>query len=97
MKINNLTIEGESHLVNHNPLYIGIVLKKRRVEKCISQEELSFRSSTTRTYISMLERNLKKPSLETIFAIAAAFEIKASEFIKEVEDHHEENQTEMIG
>jgi transcriptional regulator with XRE-family HTH domain len=78
-------------LINHKPLYIGIVLKRRRVEKCISQEELSFRTSTTRPYISMLERNLKKPSLETIFAIAAAFEIKASEFIKEIEEHHENN------
>ena len=67
------------------------------MEKCISQEELSFRSSTTRPYISMLERNIKKPSLETIFAIAAAFEIKASEFIKEIEEHHEKNQTEMTG
>jgi transcriptional regulator with XRE-family HTH domain len=84
-------------LVNQKPLYIGIVLKKRRVEKCISQEELSFRSSTTRTYISMLERNIKKPSLEKTFAIAAALEIKASEFIKEIEEHHEKNQTEMIG
>ena len=78
-------------MINHKPLYIGIVLKRRRVEKCISQEELSFRTSTTRPYISMLERNLKKPSLETIFAIAAAFEIKASEFIKEIEEHHEKN------
>ncbi|MEH7111534.1 helix-turn-helix transcriptional regulator [Neobacillus niacini] len=65
------------------------------MEKCISQEELSFRSSTTRPYISMLKRNKKKPSLETIFAIAAAFEIKASEFIKEIEDHHDQNQTEI--
>jgi transcriptional regulator with XRE-family HTH domain len=78
-------------LINQKPLHIGIVIKRRRVEKCISQEELSFRSSTTRPYISMLERNLKKPSLETIFAIAAAFEIKASEFIKEIEEHHENN------
>jgi transcriptional regulator with XRE-family HTH domain len=45
----------------------------------------------------MLERNIKKPSLEKTFALAAALEIKASEFIKEIEEHHEKNQLEMIG
>jgi DNA-binding XRE family transcriptional regulator len=34
----------------------------------------------------MLERNLKKPSLETIFAIAAAFEIKLPNSLKKLKN-----------
>jgi transcriptional regulator with XRE-family HTH domain len=73
-------------------LYIGIVLKRIRVGKCISQEEVAFRSSLNRAYISMLERNRSKPSLKIIFALAAALEIKPSEFIKEIEEYHEKHQ-----
>jgi transcriptional regulator with XRE-family HTH domain len=77
-------------------LYIGIVLKRIRIEKCISQEEVAFRSSLNRTYISILERNLSKPSLGIIFALAAALEIKPSCFIREIEEHHEKNQISFI-
>jgi transcriptional regulator with XRE-family HTH domain len=73
-------------------LYIGIVLKRIRVEKCISQEEVALRSTLNRTYISMLERNRSKPSLEIIFALAAALEIKPSEFIREIEEYHVKHQ-----
>jgi transcriptional regulator with XRE-family HTH domain len=73
-------------------LYIGIVLKRIRIEKCISQEEVAFRSSLNRTYISILERNLSKPSLGIIFALAAALEIKPSDFIREIEEYHEKHQ-----
>lgn len=77
-------------------MYIGIVLKRIRMEKCISQEEVAFRSSINRTYISMLERDLSKPSLKIIFALAAALEIKPSDFIRELEEHHEKNQISWI-
>jgi transcriptional regulator with XRE-family HTH domain len=77
-------------------LYIGIVLKRIRVEKCISQGEVALRSSLNRAYISMLERNLSKPSLQIIFALATALEIKPSDFIREIEEHHEKNQISFI-
>jgi transcriptional regulator with XRE-family HTH domain len=66
------------------------------MEMCISQEEVAFRSSLTRTYISNLERNLSKPSLGIIFALAAALEIKPSVFIREIEEHHEKHQISFI-
>jgi len=44
----------------------------------------------------VLERNLSKPSLEIIFALAAALEIKPSDFIREIEEHHEKNQIGFI-
>jgi len=63
----------------------GKTLKDIRTQKGISQQELAFMTELDRTYISMLERNLRQPSLETVFKISAALGLKASEFIRMIE------------
>lgn len=63
----------------------GVTLKLIRAEKGISQQELAFITDLDRTYISMLERNLRQPSLETVIKIANALGYKASEFIQMIE------------
>ena len=68
---------------------IGTVLKCVRKSLKLSQEELAHRSSLDRTYISMLERNIKQPSITTIFLLAEALEMKPSEFVKLLEDEFE--------
>lgn len=44
----------------------------------LSQEELALRSELDRTYISMLERNLKNPTLTTLIKIAKSLSISPS-------------------
>lgn len=73
-------------------IYIGDILKRLRKEKKLSQEELAFRCNIDRTYISMLERDIKQPSITTIFGLAKALEMKASEFVMEIENNEENNQ-----
>ncbi|HBT72004.1 MAG TPA: XRE family transcriptional regulator [Lysinibacillus sp.] len=68
---------------------IGTVLKRVRKSKKISQEELAHRSSLDRTYISMLERNIKQPTITTIFLLSEALEMKPSEFVQQLEDEFE--------
>jgi transcriptional regulator with XRE-family HTH domain len=70
-----------------DPLEItfGRVLRQSRRERGLSQEELGFRSGYHRTYISLLERGLKSPSLRTIFQLADALEIAPSEMILSVQ------------
>ncbi|HSH72112.1 MAG TPA: helix-turn-helix transcriptional regulator [Methylophilaceae bacterium] len=63
----------------------GKTLKDIRTQKGISQQELAFMTELDRTYISMLERNLRQPSLETVFKISVALGFKASEFIALIE------------
>lgn len=63
----------------------GITLKTIRAEKGMSQQELAFNTDLDRTYISMLERNLRQPSLETVIKIANALGYKGSEFIRMIE------------
>jgi len=62
------------------------VLKNKRTHLGISQEELAYRCNIDRTYISMIEREKRKPTLSILFKICDALHIKPSAFIKEVED-----------
>ncbi|MDU5947482.1 MAG: helix-turn-helix transcriptional regulator [Paenibacillus macerans] len=66
------------------------VLKSLRVAKKLSQEELAFRSSLDRTYISMLERGIYQPTLTTIFELSKALNTTPSEMIKLVENEYVE-------
>jgi transcriptional regulator with XRE-family HTH domain len=66
-------------------LNFGNVLKRLRKEKRLSQEEIAFRANIDRTYISMLERNTKQPTITTIFGLARALEMKTSKLVEEVE------------
>ncbi len=49
------------------------------------KEELAFKSGLDRTYISMLERNIKQPTITTIFLLANALKFKSSEFVRQSE------------
>lgn len=63
----------------------GEELRKVRESAGLSQEELAFRAHVHRTYISMLERNVKSPTLNVLFRICQALGISASRLIAEVE------------
>ena len=63
----------------------GLVLKQARTEKTLSQEQLASLSNLDRTYISLMERGIRNPTLETIFAIAFALELMPSELVTKTE------------
>ncbi len=63
----------------------GRILKKLRLEKNISQVELAELSQLDRTFISLLERGLRQPSLTSIFQIAIALKVRPSEIVEGVE------------
>ncbi|WP_226603243.1 helix-turn-helix domain-containing protein [Bacillus cereus] len=44
----------------------------------MSQEELAFNSVLDRTYISLLERGKRKPTISTLFSLASALNIPPS-------------------
>jgi len=48
----------------------GLVLRDLRNKKHISQEKLALEGSVDRTFISLLERGLRQPSLTTIIQIS---------------------------
>lgn len=63
----------------------GSVLQHIRQERGLSQESLGFESGYHRTYISILERGQKSPSLQTIFNLSKALRIEPAELIQLVE------------
>lgn len=65
---------------------LSIVLKENRNKLGLSQEQFAFKCGLDRTYISLLERGKRKPTLAVIFTISSALNIKTSEFIKQIEN-----------
>lgn len=59
----------------------GKVLKKIREKKGLSQEKLALSGGLDRTFISLLERGLRQPSLKTILQLARPLGIKPSELV----------------
>jgi transcriptional regulator with XRE-family HTH domain len=51
---------------------IGNVLRAKREKLGISQEDLAERAGVDRSYVSILERGLKSPTLETLERICVA-------------------------
>lgn len=63
----------------------GKVLREMRDENHISQEKLAEYCDLDRTYISLLERGLRQPTITTIFKLAKALNISPSALIEMVE------------
>ena len=63
----------------------AIVLKQHRKSAGLSQEKLAELCNLERTYISFLERGLRKPSLNMTFRFAEVFDVKPSELVEEIE------------
>ena len=68
----------------------GCLVKSRRNNLGISQEELGFRSGLDRTYISGIERGVRNPSLTALVALSKGFNITVSELFFELEKWQEE-------
>lgn len=64
----------------------GNVLQEYRLNSKMSQEELAFNSGLDRTYISLLERGKRKPTINTLFALALALKVNPSQLIKKLEE-----------
>ena len=64
----------------------GIALKKIRLKKKLTQEELSLQADLTRAYVSELEFGKKTASIETVFKLSKALNIKCSKLIDLAEE-----------
>lgn len=63
----------------------GKILRELRLENKLSQEKLAELCDLDRTYISLLERGLRQPTLTTIFKLAKALNTSASDFVHQIE------------
>ncbi|WP_373520035.1 helix-turn-helix domain-containing protein [Aquiflexum sp.] len=64
----------------------GTVVRGRRMELKLSQEELAYQAGLHRTYIGMIERGEKNISLENISKISSALKFSISELFINLEN-----------
>jgi transcriptional regulator with XRE-family HTH domain len=69
--------------ITHRDILKKFGEKLQRVRKLrkISQEELAAKLSMHRTYIGMIERGERNPTIRTLYKIAKALNVSASEIL----------------
>mgnify|MGYP004640485401 CR=1 FL=1 len=64
---------------------VGKVIASFRMEKGMSQEVLSGLADIGRSHLSAIERGERKPTLETLYRICTAMDVKMSTVILRLE------------
>lgn len=75
-----------------SPIIVGEVIARFRNRKGITQEVLSGLADIGRTHLSAIERGERKPTLETLYRISCALDIKMSDIVISIENEIEEKE-----
>lgn len=75
---------------------IGRNIRKFRVDRKVRQEDLAEMTNLSATYIGMVERGEKTPSLESFLSIVNALNISADLVLSEVLSHKYEIKTSVL-
>jgi len=60
---------------------LGAAIRRARVERGVSQEELAFRSGIDRAYMSSIERGQQNPGIASLIRVAVALGLSAAELM----------------
>lgn len=72
-------------MIEFNKHSAGIVIRRLRKEKGLSQEVFSGLAGVARSHLAMIEAGTKQPNFETIWRIANAFEIEPHKLVEYIE------------
>ena len=64
---------------------VGKVFRELRERKGLSQEVVIGLADIGRTHLSAIERGERRPTLDTLFKLAFALNMPASEIVREIE------------
>lgn len=78
-------LQHMENIYNGFETIVGKHLKEIRILKGLSQEELSLQAGLDRSYISMVERGKRNPTLLVIFKICEVLSIPPHTLIKNIE------------
>jgi len=76
---------------NRNDLLVqalGAVLKERRLELGMTQEDLAGESELDRVFITMMEAGKKQPSVSVFWKLASGVKLRAAELADRVDERH---------
>lgn len=74
-----------------NPKVIGNVIKSFREERRLSQEVLSGLANIDRSHLSKIELGVRSPTVNALYKIADALNIKASDILIAAEKEESKN------
>lgn len=69
-----------------DPIIVGQVIAKFRVNKEMTQEVLSGFADIARGHLAMIERGDRKPTLETLYRISNALDVPMSTIVAAIEE-----------
>lgn len=74
-------------MANNDPIQraFGAVLRRARKAARLSQEALALEAGLDRTFISLLERGLRQPTLTSLFALAQALRLEPHALVRATE------------
>ena len=74
--------------MEYNKKITGMVIGRIRNERGLSQEVLSGLAGIARSHLAMIETGCKSASVETLWRIANALDMRLSELMALVEEEH---------
>lgn len=64
---------------------LGKELLNARIEAGLTQEELAFKASISRNYVSLMERDEKSPTVKMLLKLCRALGVRASTIVARIE------------
>jgi len=61
---------------------LGLKIKKLRIKREITQEDLAFKIGVDRSYMGFIERGERNPTLKRLMKIAQALKVSLSELVE---------------
>jgi transcriptional regulator with XRE-family HTH domain len=68
----------------------GLLLKRHRIQRGWTLQQLSRASGLTATYLGVMERGGNSPSLQTLLNLAQVFGVDAAEIVREIVQNREQ-------
>lgn len=59
----------------------GRVLREYRLKSKLSQEDLALEAGIDRTFVSLLERGMRQPTLKTLFRLAKVLDVSPATLV----------------
>lgn len=66
---------------------LGLRVHQLRTERKLSQEQLALRSNITPTYLGLIERNVKNPTVKVVEQLCNAMNISLADFFQPAQSY----------
>jgi transcriptional regulator with XRE-family HTH domain len=64
---------------------LGELLRKARLDAGLTQEELALRARVDRSYLSEIERNVRRPTVDMLLKLCRAANTSATNIVRQLE------------